>query len=207
MPLTFSQRLSRPSRHALQVQQVSAFYASPDGRIFAQLLAAGVDDPNGARYFRDFFLAGRRDTTRQLWQRAIDTGINQQEAGAYSLEIEGDLGFATLTSATSYSQTQSHSVTDASLTYGVIWGGLAPFTEDFDLDKVTQEFRLASELKGPVNFMAGAYYQNASQETDVLLKGNTVLHLPAISQWNQHNIDIRSLSLLAGQHGVETLVL
>ena len=59
----------------MQVQQVSAFYASPDGRIFAQLLAAGVDDPNGARYFRDFFLAGRRDTTRQLWQRAIDTGI------------------------------------------------------------------------------------------------------------------------------------
>ena len=53
---------------------MSAFYASPDGRVFAQLLAAGVSDPDGARYFRDFFLAGRRESTRILWQRAIDSG-------------------------------------------------------------------------------------------------------------------------------------
>jgi AcrR family transcriptional regulator len=57
-----------------QVRQVSAFYASRDGRVFAQLLAAGVDDPQGAKYFREFFLAGRRETTRILWQRAIDRG-------------------------------------------------------------------------------------------------------------------------------------
>jgi outer membrane receptor protein involved in Fe transport len=65
---------------------------------------------------------------------------------------------------------------------------------DFHTHQWTQEFRLASDFKGPVNFTAGAYYQNASQETDVLLKGNTVLGLPAISQWNQHNIFIKSLS-------------
>jgi AcrR family transcriptional regulator len=57
-----------------QVRQVSAFYASPDGAVFAQLLAAGVSDPEGARYFREFFLAGRRDSTRVIWQRAIDRG-------------------------------------------------------------------------------------------------------------------------------------
>jgi AcrR family transcriptional regulator len=57
-----------------QVRQVSAFYASTDGRVFAQLLAAGVNDPEGARYFREFFLDGRRESTRVLWQRAIDSG-------------------------------------------------------------------------------------------------------------------------------------
>jgi AcrR family transcriptional regulator len=57
-----------------QVRQVTAFYASPDGRVFAQLLAASVSDPDGARYFRDFFLAGRRDSTRTIWQRAIERG-------------------------------------------------------------------------------------------------------------------------------------
>jgi AcrR family transcriptional regulator len=62
-----------------QVRQVSAFYASPDGRVFAQLLAAGVNDPEGARYFREFFLNGRRESTRVLWQRAIDSG--QANAG------------------------------------------------------------------------------------------------------------------------------
>ncbi len=57
-----------------QVRQVSAFYASDDGRVFAQLLAAGVDDAEGAEYFREFFLTGRRESTRILWQRAIDRG-------------------------------------------------------------------------------------------------------------------------------------
>ena len=60
-----------------QVRQVSAFYASPDGVVFAQLLAASVSDPEGARYFREFFLAGRRESTRVIWQRAVDRGEAQ----------------------------------------------------------------------------------------------------------------------------------
>src|SRR5689334_4817744 len=43
-----------------QLRQVTAFYASPDGEIFAQLVAACVGDPQGAAYFREYFLAGRR---------------------------------------------------------------------------------------------------------------------------------------------------
>lgn len=57
-----------------QVRQVSAFYASPDGHVFAQLLAACVDDPRGAAYFREYFLAGRRRAIAELWQRAVDRG-------------------------------------------------------------------------------------------------------------------------------------
>jgi AcrR family transcriptional regulator len=57
-----------------QVRQVSAFYASAEGRVFAQLLAAGVTDPEGAEYFRRFFLAGRRESTRVLWERAVERG-------------------------------------------------------------------------------------------------------------------------------------
>jgi AcrR family transcriptional regulator len=59
---------------AAQVRQVSAFYASDEGRVFGQLLAAGVTDPDGAEYFRRYFLAGRRESTRVLWQRAVDRG-------------------------------------------------------------------------------------------------------------------------------------
>ena len=57
-----------------QVRQVSAFYATAEGRVFAQLLAAGVTDPEGAEYFRRFFLAGRRESTRVLWERAVERG-------------------------------------------------------------------------------------------------------------------------------------
>lgn len=56
------------------VRLVSAFYASPRGRVFAQLIAACAGDPAGAAYFRAYFLAGRREATAQLWDRARERG-------------------------------------------------------------------------------------------------------------------------------------
>jgi AcrR family transcriptional regulator len=57
-----------------QVRRVSAFYASDLGAVFAQLIAACVDDPAGAAYFRQYFLSGRREAIATLWQRAVDRG-------------------------------------------------------------------------------------------------------------------------------------
>ncbi|MFZ4841815.1 TetR/AcrR family transcriptional regulator [Mycetocola saprophilus] len=57
-----------------QVRRVSAFYASDLGAVFAQLLAACVDDPTGAAYFREYFLEGRRTAIATLWQRAVERG-------------------------------------------------------------------------------------------------------------------------------------
>ncbi len=57
-----------------QVRLVSRFYASPEGRVFSELLAASVSDEGGAAYFRAWFLAGRRAELRVLWQRAQERG-------------------------------------------------------------------------------------------------------------------------------------
>ncbi|MGV0592307.1 TetR/AcrR family transcriptional regulator [Mycolicibacterium porcinum] len=57
-----------------QVVRVSAFYASARGEVFAQLLAACVEDQTGAVYFREYFLAGRRAAITELWQRGVDRG-------------------------------------------------------------------------------------------------------------------------------------
>jgi AcrR family transcriptional regulator len=57
-----------------QLRRVSAFYASADGTVFAQLLAACVTDPCAGVYFREFFLQGRRQTVTELWERAVRTG-------------------------------------------------------------------------------------------------------------------------------------
>jgi AcrR family transcriptional regulator len=57
-----------------QVRAVSRFYASPEGTVFSQLLAATVTDEGGAAYFRAWFLAGRRTAIATLWQRGIDRG-------------------------------------------------------------------------------------------------------------------------------------
>ncbi|MBN3512334.1 TetR/AcrR family transcriptional regulator C-terminal ligand-binding domain-containing protein [Mycolicibacterium septicum] len=54
-----------------QVVRVSAFYASARGQVFAQLLAACVEDQTGAAYFREYFLNGRRAAITELWQRGV----------------------------------------------------------------------------------------------------------------------------------------
>ncbi|MDO8212089.1 TetR/AcrR family transcriptional regulator [Conexibacter sp. CPCC 206217] len=57
-----------------QARRVAAFYASDAGTVFAQLLAAGTTDPHAGEYFRDFFLVGRREAIRTLWDRARRRG-------------------------------------------------------------------------------------------------------------------------------------
>ena len=57
-----------------QVRRVSAFYASPRGEVFAQLVAACVGDPTGAAYFRQYFLDGRRAAITTLWRRGVERG-------------------------------------------------------------------------------------------------------------------------------------
>ncbi|WP_242671539.1 TetR/AcrR family transcriptional regulator [Mycobacterium syngnathidarum] len=57
-----------------QVVRVSAFYAGARGEVFAQLLAACVEDRTGAAYFREYFLSGRRAAITELWQRGVARG-------------------------------------------------------------------------------------------------------------------------------------
>jgi AcrR family transcriptional regulator len=57
-----------------QVRLVSRFYASPEGTVFSQLLAASVTDEGGAAYFRAWFLAGRRMAVARLWERGVERG-------------------------------------------------------------------------------------------------------------------------------------
>jgi AcrR family transcriptional regulator len=76
-----------------QVRRVSDFYHSPSGVIFAQLLAACVTDPEGSRYFREFFLASRREAVAQLWRRAVERG--EVDAGI-DVETATDILFGPL---------------------------------------------------------------------------------------------------------------
>jgi AcrR family transcriptional regulator len=57
-----------------QLRLVSAFYASPEGQVYRELVAACVQDAGGAAYFRAFFLAGRRRSFAQLWDRGVRRG-------------------------------------------------------------------------------------------------------------------------------------
>lgn len=67
----------------------------------------------------------------------------------------------------------------------------------FDEQQITQEVRLASDYSGPVNFMTGAFFQDAEQSNNLRLPGNTALGLPAILQQVLGAVDIQSVSLFA----------
>jgi AcrR family transcriptional regulator len=56
------------------VRGVVRFYASPTGRVFAQLVAEAQSDPAVAAELRDRLIASRRTMVRKLWDRGVERG-------------------------------------------------------------------------------------------------------------------------------------
>jgi outer membrane receptor protein involved in Fe transport len=92
----------------------------------------------------------------------------------YTGTLDYDFGFATLTSATSYSRTKTRQTIDASRVYGTLFplltggavaAGVSPFSLSLDLDKVTEEVRLTSPSSNRFEWLIGGFYthENAKQ--------------------------------------------
>ncbi|WP_188487099.1 TetR-like C-terminal domain-containing protein [Williamsia phyllosphaerae] len=56
------------------MRMVAEFYATAQGRIYAELLAAAVTDPVAGDLLRTRFLDHRREVVLATWQRGIDRG-------------------------------------------------------------------------------------------------------------------------------------
>ena len=76
----------------------------------------------------------------------------------YSGAISYDLGFAEISSTTSYSKLKISEVSDASRVFGGFWGGLAPFPSELNQKKWTEEVRLTSASSKSFEWMVGAFY-------------------------------------------------
>ncbi|WP_432856494.1 TetR/AcrR family transcriptional regulator [Amycolatopsis sp. CA-161197] len=62
-----------------QIRRVSAYYASPVGSVFAQLLANAIQDPVASEWFQTRLLASRQRGIHQLWDRAVSRGEVRSE--------------------------------------------------------------------------------------------------------------------------------
>lgn len=89
----------------------------------------------------------------------------KKEIGLVALTVNWDFDWATVTSATSYSDITTDQRTDATVGFGgvpVLFGlgaaGLSPFDVGLDLQKFTQELRLTSKRDGRFFWQLGAYY-------------------------------------------------
>ena len=74
-----------------QIRRLAAFYASPRGRVVAQLLAAGTGRGRGAAVLREKFFAPRREATVALVEQGKATGQLRADLDS---ELVTDLLFA-----------------------------------------------------------------------------------------------------------------
>jgi hypothetical protein len=100
-----------------QVRRVSSFYASPEGRVYRELVAACVQDAGGAAYFRAYFLAGRRRAFARLWARAVERGDVRPDVDVETATdlLFGPLLFRLMTGHWPLSDDAADAVTDAAL--------------------------------------------------------------------------------------------
>jgi AcrR family transcriptional regulator len=100
-----------------QVRRVSKFYSGPNGRIFAQLMAASVTDEAAAPYFREFFLDARRANVAELWERARRRGeVNPEiSAGTATDLLFGPLIFRLLTGHAALTEKEANAIASAAL--------------------------------------------------------------------------------------------
>ena len=94
----------------------------------------------------------------------------------YSATVNWDLDFADFVSATTYAQTKTHTDSDATAVYGVLFPlfgldapGLADVLYHLKLYKATQEFRLVSKADDRVEWLAGFFYTRENSKQDQLL--------------------------------------
>jgi len=109
-----------------------------------------------------------------------------------SLEMNYNLTQAmTLTSVTGYYDLRSRSLSSGSL-----FGTYSPFAaaKSYKRDDFTQELRLSSDFKGPLDFLLGAFYQKANVFDRAALPGNTLLGFPSRLVSGTFDLDIESVS-------------
>jgi iron complex outermembrane receptor protein len=110
-------------------------------------------------------------------QGAVMLEPSAREVSVASLEGTFDLGFASLTSSTSYTDHTGSSTSDNSGLYAKNWPFLYEFYprmmaqkyRDYTDRSFAQELRLVSNSKGPLDYIAGLYYESEklhSGETD-----------------------------------------
>jgi outer membrane receptor protein involved in Fe transport len=113
----------------------------------------------------------------------------------YSLTGNYDAGFATLTSATSWSNSRNHSIVDESSIYVPFFqlfdpsapsNGLSNFDLDVRLHKFTQEVRLASPTSEHYEWLVGGFYTNEH-----------VLNLQAINAFDAQHVPVASITPFA----------
>lgn len=146
--------------------RVSLFYQPTESlEITASALVQNID--SGGRAIVQLDAITREPVVNRYTHSTSLPERLKQELQFYSLTVDWDLGFGTLTSASSYSRTDNSSSFDYTPIYGrycplLSGGAVGPCLNDLPdispLDKFTQEVRLSSSSDQELSWMLGVFY-------------------------------------------------
>ena len=141
------------------------------GRVALRWRPTDAIDANLSYYYQDMNVGGRTENhvlafgTGQYQEANRVLEPNDRTNKLAALEINTDLGFATLTSATGYStfnEVGQRDQTDLLITleFGYeAFPSFTAYTHDAEQDRnFSQELRLVSNAKGPLNWIGGVFY-------------------------------------------------
>lgn len=185
--------------------KVNATHSRREGDAYATILSSCPDGIAGNLGFQ--FLNPSEDCKYNKTIRIVDldpaafpgvrnggTPFSDVDQVFGTLELNYDLNQALrLTSVTGY-----YDLDQSSLINGTSSGYIGtPLGADprFVREDYTQELRLTSSYGGPLNFMAGAFYQKSEMTYYNNLLGNTFLGMPGQINSGYQPLDIRSYSL------------
>ena len=135
-----------------------------------------LDSDGNALYAAD--LTGARPGDGRSFNNFVPESFDV-DLDYYSATLDYDFGVATLTSATTFSKTQSAQVQDASYAFGVLFPlltggavapGITPFLLDLGLEKWTQEVRLASPSGGRFEWLIGGFFTDETTSNSQLVR-------------------------------------
>jgi outer membrane receptor protein involved in Fe transport len=104
----------------------------------------------------------------------------------YNLTADYDLGFANLTSATSFGTIRQNALVDGTAQLGGVVTSIfgqplgVSVSSDLDQEKFTQEVRLASPAQ-TFEWLVGAFYTKEDNELDQVLSGISLTNPPAVA--------------------------
>ncbi|WP_371765599.1 TonB-dependent receptor [Massilia sp.] len=136
----------------------------------ARVVLSWVPTDNFKARLQYMHFGGKQDYSQQMssldpayirdWTNV--QGYEKSTNDMYSLSMEYDLGFATLTSATGFIKFDTSYL--SALNIPVL--GAGPLFNGYSGNSFTQEFRLASNASGPLHWVAGVYYNKAKNRFD-----------------------------------------
>jgi len=162
----------------------------------------GIGAPSGipfinpneeCRYDRNQYIV---DFSPTAFPIALNGGVPFLDLDQYfgTLELVAKPSDAlTVTSTTGYYKAKS--LTFINSTSAGYAASLLYTDNKFSRRDFTQELRLESDFKSPVNFLLGGFYQSGKVYNRITAGGNTAIGLPALLASGEHNLGIESVSL------------